>query len=162
MNKIVISGILFVLISCNPFSNKEEKAEIERERIEQRKKEEQQQKEAKEEREFLVYTNKEFKYLCELISYETNISQDTVTIILKEYFIQKGNAVFDDDKTEIIKQKYRITNDDGNLVEEIIIKYGFPRKTLFLVYNEIDTYYKIKEIYYTLEDLEESTVLVKY
>jgi len=57
-----------------------------------------------------------------------------------------------DNELNIIKQEYRITGDDGNLVEEIISKHNFPRKTFFLVYYEIDIYYKMKEIYYTLED----------
>ena len=161
MKIVTIIGILFLFLSCNSFPNKEEKAKLERENIEQRRKEEKLRKEAEEEREFLVSTNKEFKYLCELIGYKTNISQDTVTVILKEYFIQNGNAVFDNGKTEIIKQEYNITGDDGKLVEEIISKCDFPRKTTILIYHEIDNYYKIKDIYFKLQDLEDSVILIE-
>ena len=151
MSKTAIFCVLFGLISCNPFSNKTKEERIRQEMRIQQMKELEAEQQQKNEQEFLIYTNKEFRYLCELISYKTNVLSDTVTLILKEYFIKKGNVLFDNE-LNIIKQEYRITGDDGNLVEEIISKHNFPRKTFFLVYYEIDIYYKMKEIYYTLED----------
>ena len=160
MKKKVIIWIVLVFVCCNPFSNEEEKAKLERESIVQQKEEEEekQQQEAEEEQKLLVDANKEFKYLCELISYKTNVTSDTVSVILKEYYIENGNVLFDND-LNIIKQEYRITSDDGNFVEDIISKYNFPRKTFFLVYHEIFSYFIIREIYNKLEYLEESVIM---
>jgi hypothetical protein len=108
---------------------------------------------------------KNFNYLSELISYENNISKDTIRLILKEYYRTYDAYIFNEKLNRLqedyshFKEKQRHKIDFINLLEK---KYLINRKTLYLVTHQIDEFFfkednlnEIDNLKYEIEDLND-------
>jgi len=142
MRKLIYLIPLIFLLSCNPFSKKENKEEKEKRREEARK-------------ERINEENKRFQFLCELVSYRTCISQDTVIIVAKKFYEQYEYVVFDGNK--IIDINYDSHTSEPacyDFVENAIKQCQLPRKEVFLIFYEIDLYYKLEYMESTISDID--------
>jgi len=143
MKQLLYIISLFFLISCSLSSKKGSEDEEKQKRSEQARKER------------IIEENKRFEFLCELISYKTNISQDTVIIIAKEFYQQYEYAIFEGNKIVNINYSSQIIEPKNyNFVENIIKHYQLPRKDVFLIFYEIDLYYKLEYMESTIDDID--------
>jgi hypothetical protein len=128
MKKIFYLILLLFLVSCNSLSKKENETQMnqyQEERIDSK--------------------NKEFEFLCELVSYKTCISQDTVMLVAKEFYTQYGDAVFEGNK--IVDEQYRSSElSNYNFIATVIKQYHLPRKEVFLIFSEIDLLYRLDNL----------------
>lgn len=145
--------ILFLtLTSCSYFSNdKEEKKK---------------QAQLKREKERETIENKNYQYINVLVSYRSNVSKDTVAIVLKEYYKTYEEYTFNNTTQKLEEFKVDFTLDVVNkldFIKSIIQKYNLNEKTAYLVFYEIDSIIKmqkmeedINSIYSTVDDIEMS------
>lgn len=153
-NKNVIFFVfsLMIVTSCSYFSNDKEE------------KKKQAQLKYKKEREAIE--NKNYQYISQLVSYKSNVSKDTVSIVLKEYFKTYEEYSFNNktQKLEKVKVDFKLDEVDKlDFIKSVIKKYNLNEKTAFLVFYEIDSIIKmqkmeddINSIYSTVDDIEMS------
>jgi hypothetical protein len=147
----LIISLLF-LNSCSYFSNDKEE------------KKKQAQLEWKKEREAIE--NKNYQYVNLLVSYRSNVSKDTVAIILKEYYKTYEEYAFNNTTQKLEEFKVDFTLDEVHkldFIKSVIQKYNLNEKTAFLVFYEIDSILKMQKIeddidsiYSTVDDIETS------
>ena len=149
MKKLMYLIPLFFMLGCNPFSKKEDETEKQKRREQARQ-------------EWIDDKNKKFQFLCEMVSYKTCISRDTVTIITKEFCEQYKYAVFEGNKIIDINYDKVPKPKNYDFVERVIKQYQFPRKEIFLIFGEVYLLYRLENIessiYYiegTVDDISE-------
>jgi hypothetical protein len=147
--------IFFIIISiffgsCNFFSKNKE---------EEKNKSDLEYKLAREIRE-----TKNFNYLSELISYEKNFSKDTIQLVLKEYYKTYEAYIFNENLNRLqdYDNYYRLNIPHKiDFINSIERKHKLNRKTLYLIINEIDNFFKsdnlndIEDMKYDIEDLND-------
>lgn len=151
-NAIFFVFSIMILTSCSYFSNDKEE------------KKKQAQLEWKKERETIE--NKNYQYVSQLVSYKSNVSIDTVAIVLKEYYKTYEEYSFNNTTQKLEEFKVDFTLDEVNkldFIKSIIQKYNLNEKSAFLVFYEIDCIIKMKKIeddvdsiYSTVDDIEMS------
>lgn len=108
---------------------------------------------------------KNFNYLSELISYEKNISKDTIRLILKEYYRTYDAYVFNE-KLNRLQEDFNHFKDKEmhkiDFINSLEKKYIINRKTLYLITNQIDEFFfkednlnEIDNLKYEIEDLND-------
>lgn len=152
MKNILSILVCSLLISCNYFSN--DKAV----------KKKQAQLKYKKDKEDVE--NKNYRYVNQLVSYKSNVSIDTVAIVLNEYY--KTYREYSFNKTT---QKLHMVHVDYSLnevskidfIENVIRKYNLNEKATFLIFYEIDSILKMQKIeddidiiYSTVDDIQMS------
>ena len=145
---IALVTALFLLNSCKYFSNDdEEKGKEEKlKRVEKRE----------------IEANKEFQFINQSIAYETNISKDTVAIILKEYYKNYCEFVFDDSTKKFkeidIYSQFKLAKNDEktkmDFIYDIVKKQSINEKSAYLVFNKIEYFFNDKNIKEELEYIE--------
>jgi hypothetical protein len=139
--------ILFLFNSCSYFSNdKEEKRKAENLKWKQEKE---------------IKANKDYLYINQSVSFETNIPKDTVAIVLREYYRTYIGFVFNKKRNSLeeIDSFPKIYFEDNNtheldFINSIIKKQFVNEKSAYLIFNKIDYFFNNKNIKEELEYIE--------
>ncbi|WP_396154772.1 hypothetical protein [Flavobacterium macrobrachii] len=124
------------------------------------------------EKQFLKYKlsreieeTKNFNYLSELISYEKNISKDTVQVVLKEYYKTFEAYTFNENINRLQENYNHYGEKESHKIDFINSlekKYKINRKSLYLITYQIDDYFfkeenlnNIESLTYEIEDLND-------
>jgi hypothetical protein len=95
-----------------------------------------------------IQETKKFNYLKELIHYKTGYNQDTIKIILKEYYKDYKDYKFYKNSDSLIYDlnfgRDKTTKID--FINKIEKKHLIKRKDLYIISNEIDFFFKMEEI----------------
>lgn len=148
---IFLIMISMIFESCNMFSKKD-KEDVNKQLLKfklEREKEE----------------TKNFNYLSELISYEKNISKDTIQLILKEYYKTYDTYVFNEKLNRLQENHSHFRDKETHKIDFINSlekKYIINRKTLYMITNQIDEFFlkennlnEIDNLIYEIEDLND-------
>lgn len=148
IKNIVLITTLFLLNSCNYFSNNKEGKgkEEELKRVQKRE----------------IDANKEFQYLNQSIAYETNISKDTVATVLGEYYKNYCEFVFNDTTKKLkeidVYSQFKLAKRDKkpkmDFINEIIKKQSINEKSAYLIFNRIDYFFNNKNIKEEIDYIE--------
>lgn len=90
---------------------------------------------------------KKFNYLKELIHYKTGYNQDTIKIILKEYYKDSKDYKFYKNSDSLIYDLHfgRDKTTKIDFINKIEKKHLIKRKVLYMITNEIDFFSKWKK-----------------
>ncbi|MFY7812139.1 MAG: hypothetical protein ACOVQ2_10465 [Flavobacterium sp.] len=91
---------------------------------------------------------KKFNYLKELIHYKTGYNQDTIKIILKEYYKDSKDYKFYKNSDSLIYDLHfgRDKTTKIDFINKIEKKHLIKRKVLYMITNEIDFFFKMEKI----------------
>lgn len=154
MKNIISLFLVFSLLSsCNYFSNDKEEKKKEA-KLKYKKKVED-------------IENKNYQYVNQLVSYKSNVSIDTVTIVLQEYYKTYRQYSFNKatQKLEEFNDVDYLINEVNKIdfIENVIQKYNLNEKTTYLIFYEIDSIFKLQKIeddidsiYSTVDDIQMS------
>lgn len=146
---VILITTSFLLNSCSYFSNDEE--------------EKQKAEDFKWKQKTELEVNKDYHYTLKAISYKSNISQDTVALVLKEYYKTYKGCTFNNrtSKLEIVDEMAVFESSDKekhnlDFINSIVKKQLVNEKSAYIVFNEIDNLFDIKIIKDNFQSLEES------
>ena len=108
--------------------------------------------------------NKNYQYIKLLVSYRSNVSKDTIAIVLKEYYKTYEEYAFDNTTQKLEEFEADLTLDEVDkldFIKSVVKKYNLNEKTAFLVFFEINSILKIQKmgddiesIYLIVDDIE--------
>ncbi len=125
---------ILLLNSCGYFSDDEKEMQVKRALEWKREREDKE--------------NKNFQYIKQLVSYKSNISKDTVAIVLKEYYLAHEGFSFNNNtgKLDEIEDYPYNEIDKLDFINSIIQKHNLNEKTAFLLFYEIDFILKMQSM----------------
>lgn len=147
MKNIISLLLVFSLLSsCDYFSNNKEEKKREAQLKYKKKKEN--------------IENKNYRYVNQLVSYKSNVQIDTVAIVLKEYYKTYREYSFNEETDKLEELDIDYSLDEVNkldFVENVIKKHNINEKTAFLIFDEIDSFFKIQQMGDNIDSID-STV----
>ncbi|MDY3338253.1 hypothetical protein D1J36_005215 [Riemerella anatipestifer] len=153
-NNIIFKSILFLIVlfsfsSCKYFSNKKDKNKELDKIVEQVI------------NELKLEQLQDYKFLSSSIYHKTNIQQDTINLVLKNYFESFRGYKFNEKSKEFTHiKKFKKSKSYYTFTEDLISNYKLEAKSTYLIVNEILFFENIenkdiKSIKYDIEDIKQ-------
>jgi hypothetical protein len=145
----ILITALFLLNSCSFFSKDEDVN--------------QKEEDLKWKQETELEVNKDYHYALNAVSYKSNISQDTVGLVLKEYYATYKGCTFNNKtgKLEIIDEMAVFESGDSekhklDFINSIIKNQFVSEKTAYIVLHEIQNLFDVEIMKDNIQSIEES------